>query len=140
MQRGVLIAVSVDGHDAVGVFVDYNAVWIHAEGSHAILKLLRPVHNFALVQFICQMRKNDRRKFYPHTDIDAVGHCLDVHFFADLFHPLAAAPADGDDALRAVIFLILGKDSIAAFVARDGLHRRIKIEINARLEFFIKIL
>ena len=46
MQRGVLIAVSVDGHDAVSVFVDYNAVWIHAEGSHAILKLLRPVHQF----------------------------------------------------------------------------------------------
>ena len=67
-----LIAVSVYRHNAVGIFIDHNAMRIHAEGSHIIFKFFRAVNNLTLIEFICQMGKDHRRNLHPHADIHPI--------------------------------------------------------------------
>ena len=133
----VLVAVSVYGYDTVGILIYDNASRVHAEGTHVVLELLGPIYDLALVELIGQMGKNHRRELHAHAEIDAVGHRLDVHFLTDFLHPLAAAAADGNDALRAVIFLVLGKNPVTVRIAGDGLYRRIEIKVDLRFEFAI---
>ena len=68
----ILIAVPVYRDNAVRVLIYHNSVRVHAEGSHIVLELLCPIDNLALVQFIRQMGKDNRRKLYPDADIDSV--------------------------------------------------------------------
>ena len=51
----ILIAVTVYGDDSVCVFVNYNAVGIHAESANKVFKLFRSVNYFAFIKFICKM-------------------------------------------------------------------------------------
>lgn len=67
-----LVAVSVYCYDAVCIFIYHDAMRIHAEGTHIILKKLCSVYNLALIQLICQMRENQGRKLNTHTDIHTV--------------------------------------------------------------------
>ena len=50
-----LIAVSVYSDDAVGIFVYYDSVRIHAESTDVIFEFLCTIDDLALIQFICQM-------------------------------------------------------------------------------------
>ena len=43
---GIIIAVSVDSNDTVGVFTYHNTVRVHTEGSHHILKFLCFINDF----------------------------------------------------------------------------------------------
>ena len=43
------IAVTIDRNDPVGIFIDHDTVWIHAEGAHTILKLLGAVNDLAFI-------------------------------------------------------------------------------------------
>ena len=47
-----LIAVSVHGNDAVGIFIDHTPVRIHTEGSYIILKKGGSVHNLTLIELV----------------------------------------------------------------------------------------
>ena len=50
-----LIAMSVYSDDAVGIFVYYDSVRVHAESTDVIFEFLCTVDDLALIQFICQM-------------------------------------------------------------------------------------
>ena len=109
----VLVAVAVDGDDAVGVLVDDDAVRVHAEGADEVFKLLGTVDDLALVQLVGQVGEHVRGQFHAYADIDAVGVGGDVHALADGLHPLAAAAADGDDAVFAGVGIPSGLDLVA---------------------------
>ena len=52
LLRGVLVAVAVDGDDAVRVFVYHRALRVHTEGAHAVAVFLGAVDDLALVQLV----------------------------------------------------------------------------------------
>ena len=104
---------AVDGDDAVGVLVDDDAVRVHAEGADEVFKLLGTVDDLTLVQLVGQVGEHVRGQFHAHADIDAVGVGGDVHALADGLHPLAAAAADGDDAVFAGVGIPSGLDLVA---------------------------
>ena len=68
----ILIAVAVDGDNAVGILIDHDAPGIHAEGAHPVLELLGPVDDLALIELIRQVGKQLRRKLHPDADVHAV--------------------------------------------------------------------
>ena len=78
-------------NNAVGIFIDHDSIWIHAEGTDTILKLLGTVDDLALIQFIRQMGEDDRREFHTYTNIYTVRAGWYLKFPTDLFHPFAAA-------------------------------------------------
>ena len=136
----VLIAVAVDGHDAVGVLVDDNAVRIHAERAHQILELLGAVDDLALVQFVRQLGEDLGRQLDAHADVHAVRVRGDAQTFTDGFHPLAAAAADGDHAFAAFKALLAGGDAVALVCLlhrRDG---RVEVEVDLFLQLVVDIL
>ena len=100
---GVLEAVAVDGDNPVGVLVDDDAVGIHAEGAHVVLELLGAVDDLALIELVRQRCEHLGGKLDAHADVHAVGEGLDVQVLADLLDPFAAAAADGDYALCALV-------------------------------------
>ena len=67
-----LIAVAVYRHDAIRIFIYDDAVRVHAEGTHVILKFLGAVYDLALIQLIGEVGKDDSRKLNAHTDVHTV--------------------------------------------------------------------
>ena len=113
---------------------------VHAERAHQILELLRAVDYLALIELIGEVGEYLRGQFDAHADVDAVGLGRDIQRGADGFHPLAAAAADGDDAVGAGVALIAELDLVAALDlgnARDG---GLKVEVHAVLELVIYVL
>ncbi len=129
----VLVAVAVDGDDAVGVLVDDDAVRVHAEGADEVFKLLGTVDDLALVQLVGQVGEHVRGQFHAHADIDAVGVGGDVHALADGLHPLAAAAADGDDAVFAG-GIPSGLDLVAVAGLLDAGDGGVEVEIDLVLQ------
>ena len=113
---------------------------IHAEGAHQILKLLRAVDYLALIELIGEVGEYLRGQLDAHADIDAVGLCRDIQRGADGFHPLAAAAADGDDAVGAGVALIAELDFIAATDLGNSRDCGLKVEVHAVLELVIYVL
>lgn len=134
-----LVAVPVDGHDAVGVLVDDDAVRIHAECADIVLELLRAVHNLALIQLIGQIRENDGGQFDADADVDAVGLRRNVHLVADAFHPFAAAAADGDNALPALVCFLLRGHAETGIQMIDVGNRCVEIEVNMVLQLVVEM-
>ena len=119
VQGRILIAVAVDGDDAVGVLVDHRALGVHAEGAHLVLILLRLIDDLALVQLVGDGGEHLGRQLHPHADIHPVGLGGNVEILAHGLHPLAAAAAHGDDALAAPENALVGLGLVAA-VLGDG--------------------
>ena len=136
----VLVAVAVDGHDAVGVLVNDDAVRIHAEGAHVVLKLLGAVDDLALIQLVGEVGEHDGGQLDAHAEVHAVGLGGNVERAAHALHPLAAAAADGDDALAALILRVGAHDGEAAILCLERLHRGVKVEIDLAFEVVIEIL
>ena len=137
----ILVAVAVDGDDAVGVLVDHDAVGVHAEGAHQILELLRAVDDLALVDLIGQVGPDIRRQFHPHADVHTVGLGGDVQPRADRLHPLAAAAAHGDDALLAGKDRLVGVHRVAALLQPgDGPDGGVEVEVHLVLQLVIQVL
>ena len=88
---------AVGCNNAVSIFVYYNAIGIHTEGTDIVLKLFRSVYNLAFVELIGEMREDYCRKFYPDSQIYPVGKGGDGELPADRFHPFTAAAAYGDN-------------------------------------------
>ena len=130
----ILIAVAVDGHDAVRVLMHDRSLRIHAEGAHQVLIFFGLIDDFALIQLVSQVLEDLCRKLHANADVDAVGKRPDAKLSADALHPLAAAAADGDDALLAGMISRIGHDLIAAVLLKDLTHRRAEVEIDLRLE------
>ena len=136
----VLVAVAVDGHDAVGVLVDDDAVRVHAERADVVLELLRAVDDLALIELVGQVGEDDGGQLDAHADVDAVGLGGDVERVADALHPLAAAAADGDDALVAGIARVLTVDDVAALGQLDGVDGGVEVELDLILEVVVEVL
>ena len=126
----VLIAVPVDRHNPLGIFIDHDAVGIHAECPHIVLKFFRPVYDLALIQFIGQVGKNLRRKLHAHADVHPVGAGRDIQLLADLFHPFAAAPAYGNDTFIAVVGLLPAVHTVSLFQQFDMIHLMMETELH----------
>ena len=73
LQGGILIAVTIDGYDAVGVLIDHRTFGIHAEGAHLSAVGLGAVYDLAFVKLIGQVGKHRRRQLHTHADIHPVG-------------------------------------------------------------------
>ena len=140
MFRRILIAMAVYRHDPVRVLADDCAMRVHAEGSHKILELLRPVDDLALIQLIGQMAEHDCRKLHPHADIDPVALGRDPHFPADPLHPFAAAPADRDHALRRCENAsVLQRHGISVFHPGNVFYRCAEMEIHLVFQFLVNV-
>ena len=106
-MAAILVAVAVDGHDAVGVLVDDDAVRIHAEGAHVVLKLLGAVDDLALIQLVGEVGEHDGGQLDAHAEVRrgwTWWECSSARH--DALHPLAAAAADGDNAVAALILRV----------------------------------
>ena len=136
---GVLVAVSVHGDDAVRVLVDDDAVGVHAERAHHVLKLLRAVDDLALIELVRQMGEDLRRKLHAHADVHAVGVRGDAHVPADALHPLRAAAPDGDDALARRDHAVLRLDGVARTLVAHALDRRVEAELHALLQLVVDV-
>ena len=130
----ILIAVAVDGHDAVCVLRHDRALRVHAERAHEILIFFGLVDDLALVELVGQVLEDLGRQLDAHADIDAVGLRLNVQLAAHALHPLAAAAADGDDTLRTGKASLIGHDLIAAVCGQHLPHGRAEIKIDLRLQ------
>ena len=130
---------AVDGDDAVGILVYHGALGIHAEGPDQIPILLGAVHNLTLIKLICQVLKYSCRQLHPNADVHPVGMDRNFQALADLFHPLAAAAAHGDNALAAGIDFIIGGHLVAPFFRSHGANRGIKIEIHLVFQVGIEV-
>ena len=71
------------------------------------------------------------------TRLDLVGMSSVV---ADALHPLAAAAADGDDALVAGIARVLAVDDVAALGQLDGVDGGVEVELDLILEVVVEVL
>ncbi len=136
----VLVAVAVDRDDAVGVFVDDDAVRVHAEGAHKVLEFFGAVYDLALIELVGQRCPDVGRELDAHADIDAVGMGRDAHIVADRLHPFAAAAADRDDAFLRRQPLAADREGIAALDALDALDRAVKAEIDLFFQLVIDVL
>ena len=90
----IFVTVAVYRNDPVGVLVYNASARVHAERADFVLERFGPVDDFALVQLIREVREELSRQLDPDSDVDTVGLCRDLKFFAYLLHPLAAASAD----------------------------------------------
>ena len=134
-----VIAVSIHRHDSIGILVNHHAVRIHTEGSHIILKTLRPVHNLALIEFIRKMGKDYCRQLHTHTDIHPVGSGGNRKLTAYLLHPFAATASYGYNTLMTFIGFVLCQDAVALLSHLNFFHRRVKEEIHMFLHLIVKI-
>ena len=132
---GILIAVSVNRYDPVGILIDNAAVGVHTEGTHLILKLFRPVYDLALIQLIRQMGKDLGGELHSYADIHAIRLCGYVKALAGLLHPLAAASAHGDDAVLTDIFPVPCRHPVPVSVDGNGIHgsQEMKIRLFRKL-------
>ena len=73
LAGGILVAVTVHCDDAVGIFIHYGALGVHAEGAHLIAVFLRAVNDLAFIQLIGQVGKDLCRQLHPHPQIDPIG-------------------------------------------------------------------
>ena len=74
---GVLIAVTVNRYNTVGVFIYNCALGIHTEGAHLIAVFFGSVNDLAFVEFIGQMGENFSRQLHTHADVHSVGFGID---------------------------------------------------------------
>ena len=141
LHGAVFIAVAVYGYDAVGIFIDHNAVGVHAEGADIVLKLLRAVDDLALIELVGEVGEHNGRKLHPNAQVHTVALGGDLHFLANGLHPLAAAAAHGDNAPVAVHLSGGGGHPIASLrQGRKMLHRGIKVKGHLVLQVVIEIL
>ena len=110
----VLVAVAVYGNDTVRVFAHHASLGIHAEGAHLVLELLRPIHDLAFVQLVCEVGPQLGWQLNAHANVYPVGLGGNLELPADLLHPLAPTPANRHHARRARIFLVFGIHAISA--------------------------
>ena len=141
VHGGVLIAVAVDGDDAVGVLVDHRASGVHAERAHLVLILLGLIDDLAFIELIGDGGKHLGGQFHPHADIHTVGLGGDIQRLADGLHPFAAAASHGDDALAPRERALVRLGRIAA-VGGDGqsLYRGEEVEIYMILQLGVQVL
>ena len=140
MEGGVLVAVTIDGDDTVGVLIDHHTLGIHAEGAYPILKLLCPIDDLALIQLVGEVGEHLIGQLHPHADIHTVGAGGDLQRRADLLHPLAAAAAHGDDTGAALIALLVGGDGVAVRQLLHGADGGIEENIHPVLQTGIEVL
>ena len=136
----ILVAVAVDGDDAVGVLVDHHAMGIHAEGAHQILELLCAVDDLGLVQLVGEVGEDLGGQLHADTDVHAVGLSGDGQITADTLHPLTAAPSRGDHALVAGILLAAADHHVAVIRLSDRIHGGAEEEVHLLLQLVVEVL
>ena len=62
----------IDGVDALDIFRDDMSIRVHAERAHLIAVLLGPVNELRLIDNVCDMLKDCRRKLDAHADVNLI--------------------------------------------------------------------
>ncbi len=135
----VLVAVAVDRHDAIGVFIDHHSVGVHAEGAHEILVVLGAVDDLGLVELVGQVGEHLGGKLDPHADVHAVGEGGDGQVAAHTLHPLGATPSGRDDAPLAGVVPLRGVDGVAALLLADRLDGGVEVEVHLPCQLIVKV-
>ena len=136
----VFVAMTVNGDNAVCVFINNTALWIHTECAHLILIILCSVNDFAFIKFVGEVAENNCRKFNTNADVDSVWKCADAEFFTNALHPLAAASADRNYTIL-TSKRAFGAVSLIISVERlDIVDMCIEMPINLVLKLVINIL
>ena len=91
---GIFIAVTVDGHDAIRVFIDDCAFGVHAEGADQILLFLRLVDDLTFIQLVGDLLEDFCRQLDTDSYVDLIGPGADSKGITHPFHPAAAAAPD----------------------------------------------
>ena len=85
------------------------------------------------------MLEDLRRKLHAHADVHAVGLRADAKLRAHALHPLAAAAANGNDALLTGEAPRVRDDLIAAVLSQNAPHRRAEMEIDLLLQLLEQV-
>ncbi len=126
--------------DTVRIFIDDDAVRIHAEGPDLVLELFRPINDLALVELVGQVGKYNSRQLDADTQVHPVRQGRDLEIPADALHPFAAASADGNNTLPAAGALIFKEDAIASLLfCLHLVDRRLEMEVHLILQQFIEL-
>ena len=140
LQGGILIAVAVDGDDAVGVLVDHGATGVHAEGADTVAVLLGDVDDLGLVQLVGDVGENVSGQLHTDAQVHTVTLGGDLQLLAHTLHPLGADTAHGDNALAAGIGSIGAVDLVAVLQLLHGVHRGIEEEVHLLLQLVVQVL
>ena len=98
----LLEAVAVDHCQVVVVvFLGHKAAGILAEGAHLVAPGCRVADEFAFIENLVDGFHDFVAAFHPHADVHGAGFVGDVVFGTDLFQPVGAAAAGGNDHLLA---------------------------------------
>ena len=97
VECGVVVAVSVDRYDAVGILGNDLTVRVHTEGAADRAGFGASVHYFALVNAIGYRLPNFGGTLETDADINAVVGVYDAEALAKLARPFGAAATCGDD-------------------------------------------
>ena len=135
-----LVTVAVYSNDPVGVFIYNDSIGIHAESTHVILKFLRAVHNLALVQFVCKMRKDHCRKLHADADIHSVGFGRNIHIPAHILHPFASASSHRNNTFITFPGRQIAYHTISRLCLFQFSHRRVEVKINMIFHMVVKVL
>ena len=127
---GILVAVAVNGDDAVGVFIDDRTLRVHAERAHAVAVGFGSVYNLAFVKLVRQVRKHGGGQLHANADVDSVGLGGNVKFFAHALHPFGSASADGDDEIFALVHIVLRVNLISVLRFFYALNGGVKVELD----------
>ena len=135
----IFVAVTVDRHDPVCIFIYNDSVRVHTERTHIILKFLCPVNDLALIKFIGQMGEDLRRDLHTHAQIDTVRQSRDLKLFTDFLHPLASASSDRDHAALALIRSAFVVYAVSVLKHFDAVYITVEKERYFLFQFFIYI-
>ena len=130
---------SVNGYNAVGVFVYHRTLGIHAEGADLVAVLGSTVNDLAFIKLVGQMGEHLARQLNANADVHTARFGGNIEIGADRFHPLAAASSDGYDALVGGVFFIKREDLVLAVLVADLVDGRIEEEINLVAKMLVDV-
>ncbi len=136
---GVLVAVTVYGHDAVGILINDRAARIHAEGAHKVAEFFGAVNDLALVKLVGQVRKDLIGKLNADADVNTVRLCGNIEVGADLFHPFASRTARRNDADGSLILLALGVHAVNVADLFNRVRRCAEVKINGWGKLIVEV-
>ena len=113
-EGGVGVGVAVHRVDALHILGHHVAVWIHAEGAHAVAVLLGAVDQLGLVDHIGDVLKDGGGQLHPDADVHLVVQQLQPQGLALVGEPLRPGPSRRGDEVFAPHLAPLGQEEPVA--------------------------
>ena len=132
VQGRIVVAVSVDRHDAVGVFGYDLAVRVHAECPDQVIVLICLIDDLAFIDIICNVLEDLCRQLDAHANVHAVLLLFHAHFVADLRDPLGAGTSGGQHQIAAAKLFAGGRrhDKSSVLFPRHIGNNRVELHVD----------